>query len=216
MISVAIADDNPLLRTHLQSRLQDDFRVVFAASSGREMVQWVEQNHTALKMPALVLMDIEMDDMDGIEATQKVKACCPDVKVIMLTVFDQEDKVWRSIMAGADGYILKDEPKDVLIKGINDILQGGAYMTPQIARMALQLMRQPPSTVVGEQVANELTRREREILDLLQTGMSYKQIAERLFISVHTAKTHIRHIYEKLQVRNKTEAANTIKTVRRP
>ena len=114
MISVAIAEDNPLLRAHLQSRLRDDFRVVYAASSGREIVQWVEQNYAALEMPALVLMDIEMDDMDGIEATQKVKACCPGVKVIMLTVFDQEDKVWRSIMAGADGYILKDEPKDGL------------------------------------------------------------------------------------------------------
>ena len=89
-------------------------------------------------------------------------------------------------------------------------------MTPQIARMALQMMRQPPSTAVEEQVANELTRREWEILDLLQTGMSYKQIADTLFISVHTAKTHIRHIYEKLQVRNKTEAANTIKSLRRP
>jgi DNA-binding NarL/FixJ family response regulator len=215
--TVAVVDDNRLLRQHLVTRLQGNYRVVFEADSGISMQQCLLANPEQ-DLPLAILMDIEMDDMDGIEATRWAKANFGSIKVIMLTVMDDEERVWQSIMAGADSYILKDEPREKLLACIQDTLEGGAYMSPGIARKAMKLLQQqagPPAEVVNKQLA-ELTRRELEILQLLQEGLTYKQIADRIYISAHTAKTHIHNIYEKLQVRNKVEASNKLKQFARP
>jgi DNA-binding NarL/FixJ family response regulator len=215
--AVAVVDDNRLLRQHLVTRLQGNYRVVFEADSGITMQHCLLSN-LEQDLPLAILMDIEMDDMDGIEATRWVKANFASTKVIMLTVMDDEERVWQSIVAGADSYILKDEPREKLLACIHDTLDGGAYMSPGIARKAMKLMQQQaalPHLDAQSQMA-ELTRRELEILQLLQEGLTYKQIADRIYISAHTAKTHIHNIYEKLQVRNKVEASNKLKQFVRP
>jgi len=214
MQHVAVVDDNGPLRQHLIARLQGHYHVAFDAASGSDMQQWM-LSLPVQYLPALILMDIEMDDIDGIEATRWVKANYPAVKVVILTVLDDEDRVWQSIMAGADSYMLKDEPREKLLACIHDTLEGGAYMSPGIARKAMQLMQRQAAATAQQSnpVLEELTRREIEILQLLQEGLTYKQIADRIFISAHTAKTHIHNIYEKLQVRNKVEAANKLKHV---
>ena len=214
MNRIAIVDDNHLLRDHLATRLQAAYQVVFDGASAEVFLDWMAEISPA-EHPDLVLMDIEMDDMSGLEATVILKAKYPQLRVVMLTVFDQEEKVWSSILAGADGYILKDETRERLLAGVDDVLNGGAYMSPGIARKALQLMQKNAPSVPAEPMT-ELTRRELEILELLQTGMSYKGIAEKLFISTHTAKTHIHNIYEKLQVHNKTEASNKLNQFGKP
>ena len=201
-----------MLRENLAARLQDHFDIIFNTCDAEELLDYLETN-ASQRWPALVLMDIEMDGMDGIAATSKLKVDFPLVKVAMLTVFEEEEKVWQSILAGADGYILKDEPKEKLLMAIDDILQGGAFMSASIALKAMQLMKQNAPALPQDESSLLLTTREYEILELIAEGFSYKQIADQIFISVFTAKTHIHHIYEKLQVRNKTEAALKFKKV---
>lgn len=206
MHKIAVVDDNSMLRDNIVARLQGNYELCFESGNANALLSFLERCEPVSR-PALVLMDIEMDEMDGIEATAKLKATHPEIKVAMLTVFEQEEKVWQSIMAGADGYILKDESRERLLGCIEDILAGGSYMTPSIARKALNMMQQNSSTGFVSNPATPLTKRELEILTLVTKGLSYKQIADQLFISVSTAKTHIHHIYEKLQVNNKMEAA---------
>jgi DNA-binding NarL/FixJ family response regulator len=208
MKKIAVVDDNHLLRDHLVARLQPSYTVVFEAAGAEQFFDWM-RDVSPNDYPDLVLMDIEMDEMDGVEAAAIIKSKYPQLRVVMLTVFDQEEKVWNSIVAGADGYILKDETKERLLAGIEDVLAGGAYMSPGIARKAMHLLQQTSPVLPGKEV-EVLTRREVEILELLQQGKSYKAIADVLYISPHTAKTHIHNIYEKLQVHNKTEASNKL------
>lgn len=204
---VAIIDDNRLLRENLISRLSGKYELVYEGSSAAAFIKFMAAV-SSNQWPQLVLMDIEMDDMDGIAATEQLKQKYPLLRIAMLTVFEQDEKVWQSILAGADGYILKDETRDRILGAIEDIMQGGAYMSPAIAVRAMRLLRQqPPPRVAAGTVEQQLTRRELEILEMIAEGLSYKQIAEKSFISIYTAKTHIHHIYEKLQVRNKMDAA---------
>ncbi|MCU0374909.1 MAG: response regulator transcription factor [Chitinophagaceae bacterium] len=204
---VAIIDDNKLLRENLVNRLSGKLELVYEGSSATAFIKFMA-GVSSNQWPQLVLMDIEMDEMDGIAATAQLKQKYPLLRIAMLTVFEQDEKVWQSILAGADGYILKDETRDRILGAIEDIMQGGAYMSPAIAVRAMRLLRQqPPARVVAGMVEEQLTRRELEILEMIAQGFSYKQIAEKSFISIYTAKTHIHHIYEKLQVRNKMDAA---------
>lgn len=205
MITIAVTDDNELLRYNIIERLKDDFHVMFAASSAKAMLRFLNTNKTA-DHPDVILMDIEMDEMNGIEATRQIKEIDPAIKVIMLTVFEDDDKVLNAIKAGADGYLVKDEKKERVIECILDVMNGGSYMSPSVAIKTLKYLQKnyiPKEAVPG----NPLSHREQEILQLIIDGNSYAEIAAKLFISISTVKSHIYHTYEKLHVGNKIEAA---------
>jgi DNA-binding NarL/FixJ family response regulator len=157
--------------------------------------------------PDVVLMDIDMPEINGIEATRIITSQFPNVRVIMLTVFDQNEKIFDAICAGAYGYMLKSAGSEELLEAIRDVFEGGTPMTPVIARKVLGMVRSPARSQASSNHQNlQLTERETEILQLLVDGCAYKTIAERLFISFHTVQTHIRNIYEKLHVNSKSEA----------
>ncbi|MCX7985182.1 MAG: response regulator transcription factor [Bacteroidetes bacterium] len=206
MISIAIAEDNKLLARSLQEKLlaaTTDIVVKFIASNGNELLKYLEKDSTV----DVVLMDIEMPQMDGIIATEQVCSRYPHIKVIILTVFDDDEKIFSAIQAGAMGYLLKDESAEEIIKGIRMILEGGAPMSATIAAKTLQLLRNPqplPRQMCDEGVT--LSNREIEILELLEKGYDYKKIADQLFISPSTVRKHLENIYHKLQVHNKMQA----------
>lgn len=205
MNTVAIVDDNDLLRENIRKRLKDHFLVIFESSNAPFLLKYL-RTHPPVQHPQVILMDIGMDGMDGIEATAEAKKINPAVHVIMLTVFEDETKVLNAIKAGASAYIIKDEKKETLIAVIEDVLKGGSYLSPVVARKAFEYLKnsykpKEPAT------DNPLTRREQEVLQLIINGKKYNQISELLFVSIDTVKSHIRHIYEKLQVSGKMEAA---------
>jgi DNA-binding NarL/FixJ family response regulator len=211
MIKIAIVDDNSFLIKATQEKLSffDDFEMKFTASSGRLAIEKLEKNHNI----DLILMDIEMPDTNGIEATFFIKNKYPQIKIIMLTVFDNDENIFKSIKAGADGYLLKEvNPKD-LQQGIIETMNGGATMTPSIALKTLKLFRNP---IDFENVPNkddiQLTAREIEVLEQLAKGLKYNTIAENLFLSAGTIRKHVENIYAKLQVHNKLEAIQKAKS----
>ncbi|MEO7048184.1 MAG: response regulator transcription factor [Ferruginibacter sp.] len=153
--------------------------------------------------PDVILMDIDMPGMNGIEAVKKIRLFNQQVQIIMLTVFDDNRHVLDAICAGASGYLLKKYISDHLIESISNVLQGEAPMSPGIARMVIQGMQQLPKPIADNY---NLTSREKEILSILSKGNSYKLIAADLAISIDTVRTHIKNIYEKLQVHSQTEA----------
>lgn len=155
--------------------------------------------------PDVVLMDIDMPGRSGIEATPVVKALRPETQVIMLTVFEDEDKIFQAIRNGASGYLLKRTPPSEIIAAIHDVEKGGSPMTSSIARRILQFFQQTPSSAQPKP-DYDLSPREMDILKSLVKGYSYKLIASEHFISIDTVRSHIRHIYEKLHVSSKTEA----------
>jgi DNA-binding NarL/FixJ family response regulator len=205
MIKLAIIDDNSFLIKATQEKLSffDDFDIKFTAFDGANCIEKLEKNHNI----DLILMDIEMPVLNGIEATQIIKTKFPQIKIIMLTVFDNDENIFNAIKAGADGYLLKEvNPKD-LQQGIIDTLNGGATMTPSIAMKTLKLFRTP---IVFENKKTEeeinLTVREVEVLEQLSKGLKYDAIAQNLFLSSGTIRKHVENIYNKLQVHNKLEA----------
>jgi DNA-binding NarL/FixJ family response regulator len=207
MINVAIAEDNDFLATSIKDKLDlfnDVIKFKFRGNNGRNLLSKLEDESNI----DLILMDIEMPLMNGIEATEMVKNRFPQIKIIMLTVFDDEENIFRAIRAGADGYLLKDETPKVILESIQEIMQGGAPMSPSIASKALKLLRNP--LVLNEKTSEDyaLTKREIEVLEQLCKGLDYKSIAENLFISVGTVRKHIENIYSKLHVNNKVEAIN--------
>lgn len=157
--------------------------------------------------PDIVLMDIDMPKINGIEALKLIKKNTPDVAVIMQTVFDDDDKIFAALQAGASGYYLKKTAPEKLIEGIREVAQGGAYMTPSIAMKVLTIFQNIDKNT-PQKIKNNfnLTEREIEILSLLVEGLNYKAIAERYGISWHTVNAHTKKIYEKLHVHSAQEA----------
>jgi DNA-binding NarL/FixJ family response regulator len=149
-----------------------------------------------------VLIDINIPGVNGIDAVVQITEKFPAVKVCMQTVFEEDDKVFASLCAGASGYILKNTPPDKILQAIREVAEGGAFFTPSIAKKVLSNFQQQPQK--AEFV--RLTDKEKEILKLLVDGLSYKMIADKTSLSIHTIHTHIRHIYEKLHVNSKSEA----------
>ena len=210
MIKVAIVDDNTFLQKAIQDKLDffEDVEIKFKAINGEELISKLEKNHNL----DLVLMDIEMPKMNGIEATEIVKNKFPQIKIIMLTVFDNDENIFKSIKAGADGYFLKEVNPQELYNGIQETLSGGAAMTPSIALKTLKLLREPlvfDDSITKEEIS--LTAREIEVLEQLSKGLKYNAIAENLYLSPGTIRKHVENIYTKLQVHNKLEAIQKAK-----
>ena len=205
-IKVATAEDNNLLANSIREKLglfPDEIEFKFRAINGTDLLKKLNADSSV----DAILMDIEMPEMDGIEATQHVTRLFPQIKIIMLTVFDDEDKIFRSIQAGAMGYLLKDERPDKICEGIKEVIAGGAPMSPAIAAKSLGLLRNPNKIIQDENKEEfYLTKRETEVLVKLSQGLDYLEISDALFISPFTVRKHIENIYRKLQVHNKMTA----------
>jgi len=211
-VRIALVDDKRLIRNALAEQIgyYNEIAVVFQANDGSEFLQNMKMLD-ADKRPQVVLMDIEMPVMDGIEAVTIAKEVYPDVYFLMLTVFDDDEKLFEAIKAGATGYLLKDEKVSTIVRAITEIVfEGGVPMSPRIARKVLGLLRNSPEgagpATEHEDEAHTLSVRELEILNRIVDGLNYQQIGERLFISPHTVRKHIANIYEKLHVSNKASA----------
>ena len=200
-IRVVIFDDNFLLRESLHQLINGSTGLTCAGSFPNcdDIVGHIEKTS-----PHVVLMDIQMPGKNGIEGVKIIKEHFPEIKIIMQTVVEDDDKIFASICHGASGYLLKNTTPARLLQAIAEVYEGGAPMTPIIAEKVLRkFRRQSPSSSVE---LNDLSSREKEILECLVEGMSYKMIASSCKISIDTVRFHIRHIYEKLHVSSKSEA----------
>ncbi len=202
---IAIAEDNSYALQVILRKLEgvDDVAVVATGCNGADLLE---------KIPTvgridLVLMDIEMPGVDGIEATRRIKKEYPQIKVIMLTIFDDDEKIFEAITAGADGYVLKEEKSQKIVQAMEETLAGGAGMSAGVAARVLKMVQRgkAPQNSVST-LSEPLTPREVEILEQLRAGLSYEKIASNLFISYGTVRKHIEHVYRKLQVHNKVDA----------
>lgn len=208
MITIGLVDDNPTLLRNISQNLSifDEVEVMFKANGGHDALDKLNNYH-----PDMILMDIEMPEMDGIETTRRVKELFPEIKIMMLSVLDREDKIFEAIKAGASGYLTKDEKPSKIVAAIEELMEGGAPMSPTIAMKTLKMLRsqevvgQKTETYLSPETYN-LSKREIEILEKVATGLTYNQIADQLFISAKTARKHIENIYQKLHVHSKLEA----------
>ena len=209
-IKIAIVDDNSFLINTVKEKLSffEDLNFKFSAMNGSELLTKLEDNSNL----DLILMDIEMPVLNGIETTEIVKQKYPHIKIIMLTVFDNDENIFNAIKAGADGYLLKEINAQELHNGIIETLNGGAAMNPSIALKTLKLLRNP-ITIENkkDQEDIQLTQRETDVLEQLSKGLNYNKIAENLILSSGTVRKHIENIYRKLQVHNKLEAVQKAK-----
>ncbi|HRC32846.1 MAG TPA: response regulator transcription factor [Bacteroidia bacterium] len=201
-IKVVVFDDNKTLRDGLQMMisLSGSLECIGAFTDCRNVVNVISE-----LQPDVVLMDIDMPYVDGLQGLNLLRKKFPDLKIIMQTVFEDDDKIFAAICAGADGYLLKRTQPHDLIKGIIEVMEGGAPMTPIVARQVLRLFNNK-NNIPKSIEKFELTARELEILGYLVKGLSYKMIAEKCFVSFATISTHVRHIYEKLQVHSVSAA----------
>ncbi len=202
MIKIIIYEDNASLLESLESllTLTGRYKVVGAFLHCQQVV---EQVNTL--MPNLILMDMDLPEVSGVEAVKRIRQTNQLVQIIMLTIFDDNEHVMEAMYAGANGYLLKKHASEKLVNAIEEVLAGGAPMSPSIARMIINNMQQSQATVANNY---QLTLREKEILQQLSQGNSFKMIAAALFISLDTVRTHIKRIYEKLQVRSQIEAVS--------
>ena len=208
-ITLALVDDQPHLLLSLKKKLEhfDEVEVILTARSGEELLAQLPD-----RPPQVVLMDIEMGTISGIQTTAQVVQLYPQIRVLMLTIFDQDDKVFEAICAGASGYLLKDEKPAQLVNAIEDVVSHGAPMSPSVARRMLEIVKRMAIDQKSEPIAPlkpqnfQLTKREVEILENLASGLTHMQISEKLFISAQTVRKHIENIYQKLQVHTRAEA----------
>lgn len=210
MISVAVIDDLKNVRQTVVSKilLSKDLKVVFEGKNGKEILHEVMKGFR----PDVIIMDIEMPDMDGIEATEKIMAKFPDMKILMCTVFDDDTNLFNAICAGAKGYLMKDEKPERIHRAIFEALEGGSAMSPSIALKALNLIKRATPVVKKEiSVEYNLTPRELEMLEQIASGLSYEQVADSKGISYGTVRKHLENVYRKLDVHNKLEAVNKAK-----
>jgi DNA-binding NarL/FixJ family response regulator len=199
-IKVSIVEDNDQIREGLS--------VLINGSTGFQCVATYPTAENALKYlpahkPDVVLMDIQLPGMSGIECVRELRGRLPDLQIMMLTVYEDDDNVFKSILAGANGYVLKKVPPSELLEAISDLHNGGSPMSDRIARKVVQAFQQMGKS--SEETEN-LTQRESEILSYVAKGFQDKEVAEKLFLSFETVRTHLRNIYKKLHVRSRTEA----------
>lgn len=198
-MKIVIFEDNKKFRESLE--------FVIVTSNDMELCGAFEDTHRLVArlgalQPDVVLMDINIPGKNGIDAVKEVKEHFPGIQVCMQTVFDDDDKIFASLCAGASGYILKNSPPEKILQAIREVAEGGSFFTPSVAKKVLLNFQQ--HAVETEFV--QLTEKEREVLKYLVEGMSYKMIADKIMVSFHTVHTHLRHIYEKMHVNSKGEA----------
>lgn len=199
-IVVSIVEDNEQLRGTLARVLNraEGFRCLSHYGDAESALQGLPKDR-----PDVVLMDINLPGMNGVECVRQLKTAAPQIQVVMLTVYEDTENIFNALAAGASGYLLKRTKSAELLEAIREVRQGGSPMTTHIARKVVQSFQKAgPST----QSTENLSQREQEVLDCLSQGFLYKEIAEKLGISYETVHTYIRRIYEKLQVRTRTEA----------
>lgn len=204
-VHVAIAEDKPRLAQSLAADLAlfQDLRLTGSFRDGRALVDGI----AALPhLPDLILMDIEMPRLDGVAATSELKQRYPQIRVLMLTVFEDQQTLFDAVQAGADGYLLKGTPAEDLHRAIREAMSGGAPMTPLMAQKALRLIRTVPPLPRVQQGVPALSTRETEVLEQLAAGLAYKEAAANLHLSVGTIRKHVENIYRKLRVNNKVSA----------
>jgi DNA-binding NarL/FixJ family response regulator len=201
MIKVAIVEDNPTIRESLKTivSLAEDCECVGTWGTAEDALKVL-----ARQSPDVVLMDIQLPNMSGVECTALLKQQLPAAQIIMVTVYEDPERIFQALRAGACGYLLKRSSPDQVIAAIRDVQQGGAPMSSEIARKVIAQFRQPV-----EQAAevDTLSAREREVLELLSHGLDNKEIASRLGVSVDAVRWHLKHIYLKLHVHSRTQAA---------
>lgn len=202
MIRTAIVEDDPRYRELLRAILLNSEKVIpiFATDNCTQIIGDVRKHN-----PEVVIMDINLPGKSGIEGVEELKRSFPEVKVIMLTVFEDEDKIFAAIKAGADGYLLKKDSPQKVIDSIQDVYDGKSSMNGIIARKVMEFFHKKP--IVKNPEEYSLTRRELEILELLMEGLTYKDIADKCNISVQTLNSHIKNIYHKLGVHSRAEAS---------
>ena len=199
-ITVAIVEDNAEIGEELEHML--------AESSGFECVCICRNTQTALRKlptlaPEVIIMDIQLPDGSGIECTARLKRLLPYTEILMFTVYEDTEQIFKALEAGASGYLLKGTSSKELLRSVREIRAGGSPMTSEVARKVIQRFRKEP---VSSAKNESLTRREEEVLELLAKGHLSKEIAHHLSISLETVNSHLKHIYEKLHVRSRTEA----------
>jgi DNA-binding NarL/FixJ family response regulator len=201
-IRVLVADDQSMVRAGFRMLLsgEQDIEVVAEASNGLEAVDKAARFH-----PTVVLMDIRMPELDGLEATRRILAADPTARILILTTFDLDDYIYEALKAGASGFVLKDDPPEQLIAAVRTVAAGEALLSPAITKRVIRqftrIPRPEPPKAIGE-----LTGREREVFRLIAAGRSNGEIAHDLFISDTTVKTHVTHIFQKLELRDRAQA----------
>jgi DNA-binding NarL/FixJ family response regulator len=205
MIRIGIVEDNKGIRESLTAyvHMDPDFRCVCACASAEEAIKVLPQHK-----PDVVLMDIQLPNQSGIECAAQLKQLLPAVRIIMVTVYGNPDLIFKALRAGACGYLLKRCTPEELITAVREVQQGGAPMSREIARQVINFFQglPKPANNPASEVDN-LSPREREILDLLTQGFPDKEIADRIGVKHGTVRWHLQHVYEKLHVRSRTEAA---------
>jgi DNA-binding NarL/FixJ family response regulator len=201
-IRVLVADDQSMVRAGFRLLLggETDIEVVAEASNGLEAVEKAERFR-----PTVVLMDIRMPELDGLEATRRILAADPAARVLILTTFDLDEYIYEALRAGASGFVLKDDPPEQLVAAIHTVAAGNALLSPAVTKRVIKqfagLRRPTPPPEL-----DELTARERDILRLIAEGLSNAEICERLYISETTVKTHVTHVLQKLNLRDRVQA----------
>jgi DNA-binding NarL/FixJ family response regulator len=210
MIKIGIVEDNDTLRHSMENLVNKtgDLKCVVSLNNLLNVA-----SEFSRAKPEVVLMDIGLPNISGIEGVTTVKSNFPDVQVLMFTVFEDDDKIFDAIRAGASGYLLKKTPPDEILEAVRELYHGGAPMSPSIARKVIGSF-QYPSPTTGEDY--QLTVREKEILYSLVDGLSYKKIADKYCVSISTVRTHICNVYNKLHVNSKAQAVAKVLKGRSP
>lgn len=205
MIAVYIVEDNKDFQTLLMQLLQNHHELMLAgvAATGQDAIKQV----SSLK-PDVVLMDIGLPDMSGVDCIAQLKPLCAGTEFIAFTVSDQDEVVFEALKAGATSYLMKTTPPDELLKAIKEVYEGGSPISSDIARKIINLFSQQHGKHKSRQDGFGISKREDEMLRYLAEGMTYQEVADKMFISLSTLKSHIYNTYEKLQVGNKVEAIN--------
>ena len=201
-IRVLVADDQSMVRAGFRMLLagEDDIEVVAEASNGREAVE-----KAARFDPTVVLMDIRMPELDGLEATRRILAADPDARILVLTTFDLDEYVYEALRAGASGFVLKDDPPEQLIAAVRTVASGDALLSPAITKRVINEFARIPRPTPPKEL-DDLSARERDVFRLIAQGLSNAQIGKELFISETTVKTHVTHILSKLGLHDRVQA----------